>query len=350
MSSVPRFTIVTPAYGSEPYLEKMVGSLRAQTCGDFECFLIVEESPDNSLEKCRELAEGDRRFQVTSLPKSGSGSASYNFGIRAARGEYVIFVDGDDWIEPESLERISKAIAEYGGVDVLLASGREVFERPNGSFQVIRRISNVKKAGTGKVINGRELIVKVGRAQNYQVLNICRTEFLREHHLYFAHGLQQEDTEWTPRVWFYAERVGALDFTFYNYRRWPGSVQGKCSPRLLTDFSKIVSLQFDFHDTHEIPEDVLAVWRNQWVSMIYWYFFHPQYVSKFPPLVRERALANVMGGEAKWERFRRIARGTSFPKRLALPLVGRAAKKHDFRWADWYFKYIYFPLVKLFKK
>lgn len=348
--AVPRFTIVTPAYGCEPYLGKMVESLQAQTFGDFECFLIVEESPDRSLERCRELAEGDHRFQVTSLPKSGSGSASYNYGIRAAHGEYVVFVDGDDWIEPESLERISKAIKEYGGVDVLLASGREVFECPDGGFQDIQRISNVKQAGTGKVLNGRELIVKVGRAQNYQVLNICRTEFLREHELYFAHGLQQEDTEWTPRVWFFAERVGTLDFTFYNYRRWPGSVQGACSPRLLMDFSKIVSLQFDFHDTHDIPAEVLAVWRNQWISMIYWYFFHPQYVSKFTLQVRENALANVMGDEAKWERFKRIARCTSLPKRLALPLVARAVKKHDFRWADWYFKYIYYPLVKLFKK
>ena len=261
-----------------------------------------------------------------------------------------MFVDGDDWIEPQSLELFSKTIDVYGGLDVLLTSGKEMYQKEDGSFQVTRRISNISKADEGKVITGRQLIVRVGRAQNYQVLNICRTEFLRSHDLYFAHGCQQEDTEWTPRVWFYAERVAALDFEFYNYRRWGGSVQSACSPKLLTDFSKIVNLQFDFHDTHDIPEDVLNVWRNQWVSMIYWYFFNPQYVAKFDPDVRIKALDNIMGDESKWERFRKIAEHTSLPKRLAIPLVERAAKKHAFGWADAYFRFFYFPIVRMIMK
>ena len=350
MENKPKFTIVTPAYQTEPFIDKMVESLKAQTFGDFECILVVEESKDKSLERCQEISREDERFKAVSLPKSGSGSASYNYGIREAEGEYVVFVDGDDWIEPQSLELFSKTIDAYGGLDVLLTSGKEMYQKEDGSFQVTRRISNISKADEGKVITGRQLIVRVGRAQNYQVLNICRTEFLRSHELYFAHGCQQEDTEWTPRVWFYAERVAALDFEFYNYRRWGGSVQSACSPKLLMDFSKIVNLQFDFHDTHDIPEDVLNVWRNQWVSMIYWYFFNPQYVVKFERDVRIKALDNVMGNESKWERFRKIAEHTSLPKRLAIPLVERAAKKHAFRWADAYFRFFYFPIVRMIMK
>ena len=81
--------------------------------------------------------------------------------------------------------------------------------------------------------------------------------------------------------------------------------------------------------------------------MIYWYFFNPQYVKKFPQEVREKAMDNLLGSDAKRERFRRIASHTSLPKRLAVPLVERAARKHDFRWADSYFKFLYFPLVNL---
>lgn len=347
MQTAPRFTVVSPAYQSAPYLEQAVSSLKAQTFGDFECILVVEESSDGSLERCQELSQGDARFRVVPLPKSGSGSASYNYGIREARGEYVVFMDGDDWIEPQSLEVFASALDRAGGLDVLLASGRELSPGPDGKLVERRRISNLSRLETGRVITGHELIVRVGRAQNYQVLNICRTAFLREHELYFAHGLQQEDTEWTPRVWFYAERVGAVDFVFYNYRRWGGSVQSACSPKLLLDFSQIVSLQFDFHDTHEIPEDILHVWRNQWVSMIYWYFFHPQYVAKFPQDVRAKALENLLGTDAKLERFRRIAAHTSLPKRIAAPLVERAARKGDFRAADLYFKFLFFPLANL---
>ena len=350
MTKLPKFTVVSPAYQSEPFLGKMVSSLKAQTFGDFECLLIVEESCDNSLERSRELSQGDERFRVVSLPKSGSGSASYNYGIRQARGAYVVFVDGDDWIEPQSLELFAQTIDKYDELDLLVASGRELYQREDGTFQVTGRISNISKADEGKVITGQQLIVKTGRAQNYQVLNICRTEFLRANHLFFADGLQQEDTEWTPRVWLYAQRVAALDFEFYNYRRWGGSVQSSCSPKLLMDFSKIVCLQFDFHDTHQIPDDVLQIWRNQWISMIYWYFFHPQYVARFPPEVRREALGNIMGSEAKWERFCRIAGKTRLPKRLAIPLVERAVKRNDFRLADCYFRFIFFPLSRLRNK
>jgi glycosyltransferase involved in cell wall biosynthesis len=350
MKKNPRFTIITPAYQTEPFIDKMAESLKAQTFTDFECILVVEESKDRSLERCQAISRGDDRFTAVSLPKSGSGSSPRNYGIREAKGEYIVFVDGDDWIEPKSLELFAKTIDDLGGLDVLLTSGKEMYQKEDGSFQVTRRISNISKADEGKVVTGRQMIVKVGRAQNYLVLNVCRTEFLRAHELYFVDGLQQEDTEWTPRVWFYAERVGALDFEFYNYRRWGGSVQSSCSPKLLVDFSKIVNIQFDFHDTHNIPEDVLNVWRNQWVSMIYWYFFNPQYVVKFERDVRIKALDNVMGNESKWERFRKIAEHTSLPKRLAIPLVERAAKKHAFRWADAYFRFFYFPLVRMIMK
>lgn len=347
MSDSPKFTIITPGYNTEPFIEKMIDSFKAQTYGNFENIIVVEESSDNSLEHARELTAGDDRFKVVSQPKSGSGSASYNYGIKNAAGEYVIFVDGDDWIEPQTLELFAQTIDKLGGVDVLLASGKEMYEKEDGTFQVTRRISNISKADEGKVITGRELIVKVGRAQNYQVLNICRTAYLREHELYFAHGMQQEDTEWTPRAWFFAQRVAALDFEFYNYRRWGGSVQSACSPKLLRDFANIVNMQFDFHDSHDIPEDVLHVWRNQWVSMIFWYFFNPQYVAKFPPNVREEALDIIMGDEQKWERYRKIASHTSFPKRIATSLVKKAAKKHNFFWADLYFKYVYYPLIRV---
>ena len=350
MGNEPKFTIVTPAYQTEPFIDKMVESVKAQTFGDFECILVVEESKDKSLERCQAISREDERFKTVSLPKSGSGSASKNYGIREAKGEYIVFVDGDDWIEPQSLELFSKAIDSCGGLDVLLVSGRSLYQDDNGDFQIVGRMSNISKADEGKIVTGRQMIVRVGRAQNYPVLNICRAEFLRSHELYFAVGLQQEDTEWTPRVWFYAERVSALDFEFYNYRRWSGSVQSSCSPKLLLDFSQIVNLQFDFHDTHDIPEDILNVWRNQWISMIYWYFFHPLYVKKFERDVRIKALDNIMGDEHKWERFFKIAKQTSLPKRLAIPLVKRAAMKHDFHLADAYFRFFYFPLVKILKK
>ncbi len=66
MENKPKFTIVTPAYQTEPFIDKMVESLKAQTFGDFECILVVEESKDKSLERCQEISREDERFKAVS--------------------------------------------------------------------------------------------------------------------------------------------------------------------------------------------------------------------------------------------------------------------------------------------
>ena len=119
MNEMPLFTIILSGYQTEPYLQKALDSIENQTFRDFEAICYVEECTDRSLEMCRAMAERDPRFKVATGPKSGSGGPSRNYGMDHASGEYVVFVDGDDWILDNMLEKLAHKLAQTGPLDIL---------------------------------------------------------------------------------------------------------------------------------------------------------------------------------------------------------------------------------------
>lgn len=108
---MPLVSFVIPIYNSEVYLRQCLDSILAQTNGDFEAILVDDGSKDESGVICDEYAHKDKRFKVIHKRNEGL-SAARNDGILLARGEWLAFVDSDDWIEPCSIEVLS-ANKEY---------------------------------------------------------------------------------------------------------------------------------------------------------------------------------------------------------------------------------------------
>ena len=108
---MPQFSIIIPVYRVEEYLEKCVDSILAQTCQDFELLLIDDGSPDGSGAICdRYAASHPNQVRALHQPNGGAGAAR-NRGIELAQGDYLLFVDGDDWLAPNLLEDLSASIA-----------------------------------------------------------------------------------------------------------------------------------------------------------------------------------------------------------------------------------------------
>lgn len=99
----PKISIIVPVYKVEQYLRRCLDSIEAQTFTDWECILIDDGSPDNSGVICDEYVANDTRFRVIHQENKGV-SAARNAGLDVARGEWIGFVDSDDWIEPEMYE------------------------------------------------------------------------------------------------------------------------------------------------------------------------------------------------------------------------------------------------------
>ena len=110
MNSVP-ISIIVPAYNVEDYLDDCIKSILGQTFGDFELILINDGSIDKTAELCSEWSKIDSRIRFFDCNHRGL-SAGRNFGIKQATGEYIIFIDSDDWIENDYVEKLYNKIIE----------------------------------------------------------------------------------------------------------------------------------------------------------------------------------------------------------------------------------------------
>lgn len=122
-------SVIVPVYNIEDCLERCVNSIRSQTERNLEILLVDDGSTDGSGALCDRLAKEDRRIRVFHKENGGSSSAR-NLGIERARGEWLGFVDSDDWIDPEMYALLLREAAG-GGADIAQASRDEIDEDGN---------------------------------------------------------------------------------------------------------------------------------------------------------------------------------------------------------------------------
>lgn len=122
-------SIIIPIYKAERYLSKCVDSILAQTYADWELLLVDDGSPDNSGELCDEYAAKDKRIKVFHKENGGVSSAR-NLGLEMMAGEWVTFVDADDWIASDTLERCSTYFNEY---EIVRFSMKMVYDEQDDS-------------------------------------------------------------------------------------------------------------------------------------------------------------------------------------------------------------------------
>ena len=116
-STTPTISVIVPVYNAEKYLHRCIDSVLAQTYTDFELLLIDDGSKDQSGEICDEYAQKDARVRVFHQENGGVSSAR-NLGLDNAKGEWVTFVDSDDWAKPYYIEHL---VASIDGADLVVA-------------------------------------------------------------------------------------------------------------------------------------------------------------------------------------------------------------------------------------
>ena len=208
-------SIVVPIYNVENYLRMCLNSIQNQTYQNFECLLINDGSPDNSADICREYLAKDARFRYFEKENGGSSSAR-NFGIERSEGEYVTFVDSDDWLEHDALQLLYDAlkkenadisIGRYNCYDESRCQYLFYDSNPDDSLEVIE----------GKEIIDREGVEEM-KTGNWTVayLKLIKRELLQD--LPFPIGKMAEDTYWTWKVLLKASKVVYLNRCIYWYR------------------------------------------------------------------------------------------------------------------------------------
>ena len=119
-----KFSVIIPVYNVEKYIEKCIESIKQQTEKDFEVILVDDGSTDSCPYFCDSIAMEDERFHVIHK-KNGGLISAWMAGLEAARSDYIIFVDSDDWVQYKSFEIMWKIVEKYN-VDMVVINYRKV--------------------------------------------------------------------------------------------------------------------------------------------------------------------------------------------------------------------------------
>lgn len=215
-----KLSIVVPIYKVEPYLPKCVESLLAQDLPkeDYEIILVDDGSPDRCGEICDAYAARYANVKVVHR-KNGGLSAARNTGIEVAQGEYVQFVDSDDYLEPNVLKTLVDKM-ESDHLDILRFNYQNVNEH-----HVVFEPNKIGKPFVDyrdDVCDGLTFLTERLGYGCYACQFIIRREMLQG--CLFKEGIYFEDTEWTPRLLLKAQRVTSTNMMVYNYLMREGSI------------------------------------------------------------------------------------------------------------------------------
>jgi glycosyltransferase involved in cell wall biosynthesis len=208
----PKISIIVPVYNVEKYLHKCIDSILNQSYENLEIILVDDESPDNCAQICDNYKEKDDSIVVIHQKNKGISGAR-NSGLEIATGDYVAFLDSDDWVQPDMYENL---------VNLSLAHNLDIVEcgiSESGNDQ------NILDDGTTNIIieNAEQALCRI--IQNTQ-FSACTKLFKKSiiGNSRFLLNKTSEDVYFTieniPKV----NKMGYIDFPFYNYRPNPTSI------------------------------------------------------------------------------------------------------------------------------
>lgn len=244
----PELSIIVPIYKVEKYLKECIQSILQQTFTDFELILVDDGSPDACPQMCDAIAEQDSRVRVIHQ-KNGGLSAARNTGIEAARGNWLGFVDSDDFVAPDFYEKLYHA-AVSAGADCAICSVQLTDE--DGS----RMDTPPQWKAYGGGYTGEDVLKTITWQDNVPYLvawnKLYRREVFRT--LRYPVGRINEDVFVFAELFDTIKKVACVEQPLYFYRRRTGSImQSKCTLRSLDEFWGMVEC-FDYFMAHGYKE------------------------------------------------------------------------------------------------
>ena len=214
----PRISVIIPIYNVEPYLAQCLESLRAQTFADFEALCVDDGSTDGSRAIAEHMSKRDERFRVIAFDSNRGQSAARNAGLDAACGDYVLFLDSDDYYVPYCLERLNAKATEED-LDVLDFTAHTMYESPE--IKKIRPEDYEHRPNIDGVLTGGQLFCRYTEQDQFYCsvcMRFIRRQVIEDNNLRFLEGIIHEDELFSPILLACAERAAFLNEPLYLRR------------------------------------------------------------------------------------------------------------------------------------
>ncbi|WP_312065998.1 glycosyltransferase family 2 protein [Leuconostoc lactis] len=262
----PLISVVIPVYNVEDYISECVQSIVQQSYKNLEIILVNDGSTDNSILKVSEILVSDDRCRVINKENGGLSDAR-NVGLNAVTGEYVCFIDSDDYLEQNFIQNLYEA---SNNSDIIRASFRDIEgEIPKGW---------IADMPTELTLNGREAL-KLFLDNNTSFVvwsSLFKVSFLKENGLEFQKGILLEDGDFTTRAYLKAESITFINDKSYRYRIRPGSILTTKNFQKMSNSEEIVISKFlnliEYEKSNEViyllQYSIFAFLRD-WTRILY---------------------------------------------------------------------------------
>ncbi len=248
-----KISVIIPVYNAEKYLSMCLDSILQQSFQDFEIIAVNDGSTDNSGRILTKYAKKDKRIQVISQVNAGV-SAARNAGMRVAQGEYISFVDGDDYLAPEMYQELWEELKNNNWPEIIVFANYEVH---NGEAEL-----NQTGLRQCKEMQGEEISFR------YYISHLCNTmwdklfsrQFLQEHNVWFAEGVPLgEDGIFAMECGAYQPRVCLVPKAYYYYRLFSENSTMSSASGLDREFLGIEYLQRQQFYIEAAEDDKIAM-------------------------------------------------------------------------------------------
>lgn len=266
-----KLSIIVPIYNVAAYLRKCVDSLLAQDISDYEIILVDDGSTDNSGAIADEILNAHSQSPIANsltlrvIHQENAGlSAARNSGIKVATGDYIMFVDSDDYLQPNVLGALMEQV-ERDNLDIL----RFNYQNVNEQYEVFLPFKDAKRDVdySEYIVDGETFLNKRLGPACYAVMFVVRREIILKEQ--FTPGIYFEDTDWTPRMLIRAQRVASTPMVVYNYLWRQGSITLPTEPykreKVLRDK---MSLLYGFKaQMKQVQDPIWYVWMTSFNTM-----------------------------------------------------------------------------------
>lgn len=276
-----KVSVIIPIYNVSDYIEECLNSVIRQTYTDIEVLIVDDCGTDNSMNIVKKFIsdyQGPILFKILHHSNNRGLSAARNTGLEAAQGEFVYFLDSDDYIYKDCIRILVETITQEEGIECAM-----------GNFERNIPIQPHIKVYSGIYANGLSLFSK----RDIYVMawnHLYRTNFLRSHFLKFKEGVVHEDILWSFSVYCHTRKIAVVDQVTYFYRYRNDSICSKPQAERYKDICLICKsiIEYALNPSLKKDENIFSCTNNQlkryYLQAIY--LQRPDLVSMFYETVR----------------------------------------------------------------
>lgn len=259
-ASSPLISIIVPAHNVEPYLDKCLGSLSAQTYSNLEIICINDHSEDQTFEILKTWQSRDPRIKILNS-KSYGVSATRNLGLDHAKGEFIMFCDSDDFYESTTCHDMSNAIRK-NNADIALCDINFIYQTHQEKRLIDEDYSTLRYSGFHAFNN-----IDISRLNIFPVNKIFRKSIIDHYHIRFPEGRYYEDAYFSFAYFYCCRTFEFLHKYLYNYIRRPGSTMSitwstqDARDTAIDHIHVIIELYHFLKKNHLFSSNVSSFWR-----------------------------------------------------------------------------------------